>query len=90
MDGNSLSLLTGLIGCAVAVGGFLFGRKSAHNGEGREMGQLLTQMAEAQRSLQRIEKGLERNDAAIMQINVRLGVLEDRAGRRMDILEGGM
>ena len=72
-----LSVLIAVIGCALSVGTFFIGRTTAAKNDGRENGQVLTELGYIKKGIDGLERDIKEIKRQYTDLDVRVSKLEE-------------
>lgn len=72
-----ITVLIAVIGCALSVGTFFVGRMTAAKNDGRENGQVLTELGYIKKGIDGLEKDIKEIKRQYTDLDVRVSKLEE-------------
>ena len=72
-----ITILIGVVGCALSVGTFFIGRTTAAKNDGRENGQVLTELGYIKKGIDGLEKDIKEIKRQYTDLDVRVSKLEE-------------
>ena len=72
-----ITVLIAVIGCALSVGTFFVGRMTAAKNDGRENGQVLTELGYIKKGIDGLEKDIKEIKRQYTDLDVRVSIVEE-------------